>query len=155
LLRRYVDARLAFYDAGNDPERVDAAERVSIDLQRQLWARVVAGAKAEPSALLARLVSALNEMIDLDARRLAAYRNTVPGVVWLLVIVVASCGCWASGYGTGASGKRALFATVVLPLLIAVVITLIADIDRPRRGLIKVSQQSLIDVKQFLGQAES
>jgi hypothetical protein len=26
-----------------------------------------------------------------------------------------------------------------------------ADFDRPRRGLIEVSQESLIDVKQFVG----
>jgi hypothetical protein len=66
--------------------------------------------------------------------------------VWLLLMVVAGCGAWASGYGSGAGGHRSTFSQVVFPVLIAVVITLISDIDRPRRGLIGVSQQPLTEL---------
>jgi len=61
----------------------------------------------------------------------------------LLLLVVSGCGAWASGYGSGTSGLRTAFSQWVFPLLIGVVITLIADIDRPREGLIGVSQQPL------------
>jgi hypothetical protein len=43
-------------------------------------------------------VTALNETIDLDATRLAAMRNHVPGMVWLLLLLVSASGCWISGY---------------------------------------------------------
>jgi hypothetical protein len=43
------------------------------------------------------------------------------------------------------------FTNVTFPLLIAVVITIIADLDRPRRGMIGTSQQALIDLKRRLG----
>jgi len=71
----------------------------------------------------------------------------VPGAVWLLVLGVAACACCASGYGAGASGTRGSFSNIALPLLIAVVITLIADLDRPRGGLILISQQPMLDLK--------
>jgi hypothetical protein len=39
---------------------------------------------------------------------------------------------------------------VTAAILIASTITLITDLDRPRRGLIKVSQQSMIDLRATL-----
>ena len=47
-----------------------------------------------------------NELIDLDATRLNALRTHVPGAVWIILVVVAGCGCYVSGYGSGASGAR-------------------------------------------------
>ncbi len=66
------------------------------------------------------------------------------------VIGLAACGCCVGGYGAGATGARSAFTVTVLPLLIAVAITLIADLDRPRGGLIGISQQPLLDFKQSL-----
>ena len=43
---------------------------------------------------------------------------------------------------------------MTLPLLIAVVITIIADFDRPRQGLIAISEQPLLDLKQSLQQSQ-
>ena len=85
-------------------------------------------------------------MIDLDATRKAALRNHVPGAVWLLLLLVSGCGAWASGYGSGAGGLRSAFNQWVFPLLIGVVITLIADVDRPHQGLIGVDQQPMQDL---------
>jgi len=78
----------------------------------------------------------------------------VPSAVWLLVLTVAGAGCFASGYSAGASGERTGLSGAMLPLLIAVVITLIADFDRPRHGLIGISQQPLLDLKQSLQRSQ-
>ena len=148
LLRSYVDVRLDFYSAGNDSNKIAAAEEETARLQRELWVQTVAAAKEAPSPITATFINALNETIDLDATRLNALRSRVPSAVWLLVLIVAGAGCFASGYGAGASGERTGFSGGMLPVLIAVVITLIADFDRPRQGLISVSQQPLLDLKQ-------
>jgi hypothetical protein len=150
LLRRYVDARLDFFYAGEDRARQDAAEQAAAKLQRELWANAVAAAKEAPSPMTSTFISALNETIDLDATRLNTLRNHVPGAVWLLVLAVAACGCCVGGYGAGATGARSAFTITVLPLLIAVAITLIADLDRPRGGLIEIGSQPLLDLKQSL-----
>lgn len=151
LLQRYVDFRLAFYQAGRSEQDVAAAERASAAVQQQLWAHATASARLTASPLIAIFVTSLNETIDLDATRLAALRNRVPPPVWLLLLLVAGCGAWSTGYASGATGKRLWFSQLMLPLLIAVVITILVDLDSPRRGLVGVSQESLIDLKRSLG----
>jgi len=147
LLRRYIDARLAFSAAGRDPVLISKAEGMTAELQRQLWEHTVAASAEAPTPVTATFITALNETIDLDESRLVAFRSRVPAAVWLLLLVVAGAGCCASGYGAGASGARMGFSNVMLPILIAIVITIIADFDRPRHGLIDVSQQPLLDLK--------
>jgi len=154
LLRRYTDARLSFYNAGSDLTKIAAAEDEAAKLQRELWVQTVAAGKEAPSPLIATFINALNETIDLDATRLHALRSRVPGAVWLLLLIVAGTGCFASGYSAGASGERTSFSGTILPLLIAVVITIIADFDRPRHGLIGISQQPLLDLKQSLQRSQ-
>ena len=150
LLRRYVDARLAFHAAGEDEAKISAAEQQAAGIQRELWAHATAAAKENPTPITATFVSALNETIDLDATRLNALHSRVPDAVRLLVLVVAICGCVVSGSAAGASGKRNGFTDFLLPMLIAVVITLISDIDRPSSGLIRINQQPLLNLKQSL-----
>lgn len=150
LLNQYIAARLAFYEAGEDRTKQKAAEQSTQQIQRELWAQAVVAAKDAPAPLAASFISSLNETIDLDASRRFALRSHVPGVVWILVLSVAACGCVASGYAAGASGVRGGFTNFTLPLLIAIVVTLIADLDRPRGGLIGISQQPLVDLKESM-----
>lgn len=150
LLRRYVDVRLDFYYAGEDKAKINVAEQAAALIHRELWAHAVAAGQATPTPIIASFVSTLNETIDLDATQLYALRARVPAAVWLLVLVVAFCGCFVTGLGSGASSERSAFANVLLPLLITVAIMLIADLDRPRGGLIRIDQQPLINLKQSL-----
>jgi hypothetical protein len=150
LLRRYLDLRIEFYEAGENRHLTDATEQKTLAAQRELWERAVTSAKQAPSPIVATFINSLNEMFDIDALRYDALKNHVPGVVWLLVLGVGACGCGAAGYGAGAGGLRSGFSNVALPLLIAVAITLIADLDRPRGGLIRINQGPLTDLKQVL-----
>jgi Protein of unknown function (DUF4239) len=148
LLRRYVDARIAFHDAGPEPAAEVAAEQEAARLQAALWADAIVAARENPTPVAALYIAAVNDLMLRDAARLAAMHSHVPGAVWLLVLAVSLCGCGISGYSAGASGARSGFANILLPLLIAVVITLITDLDRPRGGLIGISQQPILDLKQ-------
>lgn len=154
LLQHYVDVRLEFYWSGEDDAALSAAERSAAEIQQQLWAHAVAAGRIAPTPLTSVFIAALNETIDLDALRLAARRNLVPSTVWLLLLLVAACGSWATGYADGVNGKRLWFSQALLPLLIAVVITLVVDLASPRRGLIGVSQQSLIDLKESFARTD-
>jgi hypothetical protein len=150
ILRHYVEARLEFYNAGHDQARIADAEKQTAKLQGDLWSHAAASGKEAPTVMTATFITALNDTIDLDATRWNALHSHVPGAVWILVLVVAGAGCFASAYGSGASGERSHFANIMLPLLIAVVITIISDLDRPRHGFIGISQQPLLDLKASL-----
>ena len=150
LLRDYVEARLDLNSAGTNVKLRELAESKAAQIHSDLWAHATATGKETPTPLVNGFVVSLNETIDLAASRANALRAHVPGAVWLLVLVVASCGCCVSGYHAGASGARGAFTTIVLPFLVAIMITLIADLDRPYHGLINISQQPLIDLQRSM-----
>jgi hypothetical protein len=151
LLRQYIDVRLDFYNAGVDEKKLRAATEQTELLHRQLWSRATAGAKVDSHSITTGLfIQSLNEVIDLHEKRIIALRNRVPDSVMLLLFIVSILTMGLTGYGSGLTGKRHFFVTTTVAILIAAVIYLIIDLDRPRRGLIKVSQQSMIDLKESI-----
>jgi len=147
----YVDARLAAANApAGSPEFLEQLGRSEVG-QAAMWRATVSEVRTNDTPATSLFVVSLNELIDLDAERLAASRNHVPNSVWMLLLIVASTVCWTTGYSTGLgeAGRHAL-PMIVLPVLLAIVTTIIADIDNPRRGLIKVSQQSMVDLQRTL-----
>ena len=95
-------------------------------------------------------VAPLNDVIDLHAERDAARQNRVPEIVlWLLLIgAIGSMGL--AGYGGGVGNRRNLAHTITVSLIIGLVILVTVDLDRPTGGLIKISQQSMIALRQSL-----
>lgn len=151
LLRRYVDIRLEFYRAGIDPVMLRQANDKTERTHRDLWSHAVAVGEKDPRAVTAGLfIQSLNEMIDLHAKRMAALENHVPEVVFILLYLVSIMALGMLGYGCGLGGRRSLLMAMTTAFLIALVILIIADLDRPRRGLVQVSQQRLIDLQESL-----
>jgi hypothetical protein len=151
LLRQYVDVRLEFYEAGTDETELSSASEKTERLHQQIWSHAIdLSAQAERAAAVKLFIESMNEVIDLHGKRLTALRDYVPRSVFLALYILAAVGLGFVGYGQGVSRHRHFFVTVILAILISTVITLIADLDRPRRGLIKVSQQSMIELRQSL-----
>lgn len=57
------------------------------------------------------------------------------------------------GYASGIAGHRLTLAAFILIVLMALVVYLIFDLDRPRRGIIQVSHESLLSLQQTIGAA--
>lgn len=151
LLRRYVEVRLEFYEAGIDQKRLDKATEATEKLQRQLWSHAAALGEKDPRAITTGLfLQSLNEVIDIHAKRMTALENHVPEIIIFLLYFVAIIATGLIGYGCGFSGLRNFFVTMVSSILIAAVILVIIDLDRPRQGLIKVSQQRMVELRDSL-----
>ncbi|MEO8613675.1 MAG: hypothetical protein ABI600_00920 [Luteolibacter sp.] len=146
LLVRYTKLRIEKFAHAESREAMAPVRKEVAEIHHALWQQANDAAKAQPTPITASFITTLNETIDLDSCRMAALRNHVPGAVWLLLLIVAGCGSWASGYGSGTGGFRSSFSQLVFPILIGVVITLIVDIDRPQKGMIGVSQQPMQDL---------
>lgn len=147
-LREYTQARLDAVDASKRGEAIARSERIQVTL----WSVASAAAAAAPTATVALFVAAVNEVIDMHARRVtAAMRNPIPPAIFATLYAVAALVLGALGYARGLTGDRDAAATVVLTLVLAVVIILILDLDRPYEGLLTVSQQAMQDVKAMMG----
>jgi hypothetical protein len=135
LLRQYAVVR---HDAATvGPEQSLQPTKA---LQSQLWQQIVSVTQQSQTAVVATYILTLNDMIDVSEKRLAAFENRVPKSVWMIIIIVAVF----QGFAGGFSLKRKLwFSLVSAPLVIAVVMALIADLDSPYTGLIHVEQNAL------------
>ncbi len=143
-LRLYVDARLEYGRAGIEEASIIEANRKSDLLQGQLWSQAIAAVDKNPAPVPTGLfVSSLNEVFDVRARRDAARQNHVPEIVLWLLFCVAVGTMELVGYGCGLGGPRNFVRTATISALISLVILVIVDLDRPRRGIIEVSQVSM------------
>jgi hypothetical protein len=149
LLREYLDARLAFVQAGKlEQERVNELLSGADRIQGRLWDMAVTNARKDMNSDVAALyVESLNEIFEVHALRLAfALQVRIPIGIWVVLYGLTILGMMVMGYHTGIAGSRRSMATLILALSFAVVIAMIASLDRPG-GFIKVTQQPLIDLQ--------
>ncbi len=150
-LLRYVDARVQFAEAGTDPQVALAAEQLSIRLHREIWDTLKSFA-ADPRSLgvLPMVATSINELIDLQAKRAASLDNHVPLIVWALLFGATFAGVFGLGFRCGLARRRLSFATTFFSLLLCTVLFVVIDLDRPFRGLVKISHQPLLDLQKSL-----
>ncbi len=151
LLRAYVDSRLEFVNAKIDEQLVARAYAKGEDLQDKVWSIASAAANQDPhSVATGLLIASLNEMIDTGEARRTAIDNHVPEAV-LGLLVVVSCGAVGFiGYSCGLAGRRRRPSTITYIVLSTLVLLTIMDLDRPRHGLIQVSQASMLRLQASL-----
>jgi hypothetical protein len=151
LLRTYTDVRIRGKDAHDVYEQIRAARQESGRLQEAFWRRAIAYGKKEPNVVRAGLLlQSLKEVIDLDAARWMAFQDQVPAMVIYAIAIVGLLAVLTVGYTFGLSGLRQPFSVCMLSLAITLVLAIIVDVDRPREGLIRVSQQPLLDLQKYL-----
>jgi hypothetical protein len=148
LLRQYVDIRLAASRSRDLAYEIRRSEAV----QEQLWARTVPIAQKTPDSIVTGLfVQSLNELIDLHAKRVtASVRNRIPLAIWVSLYGVTVLSFSVLGYHAGLVSTRRSFAILPVAVTFAVVIWLIADLDRPQEGALTVSQEAMIDVRKSM-----
>ena len=154
MLSAYVDSRLDFFSAGIDRDRLAAANAAAADLQQRLWKVTITMAERETRSVpLGLFIQSLNDAIDLNTDRLELLYNRVPLPVLAVVSILAIVTLSFIGYGCGLHGRRHLISTAFVSLLLVIVLTVIIDLDRPRRGLIQISQESMISLQEILKHA--
>ena len=146
LLRDYLDQRVLFYQT-NDGERLQQINRATAQLQAELWSAVLAAAR--PTPLLALAVSGMNDVLNAQGYTQAAWWNRIPVAAWVLMITIAVFANAMFGYGARRR-KAGVLHMLVLPLVLSIAFFLIADIDSPRRGVIRVNPQNLISLAHSL-----
>jgi FtsH-binding integral membrane protein len=148
LLRVYADQRIAA--SGTNLAEREAREMLTAKAnhtQAALWSLALQAAELAPNPVSTGLfVQSLNEMIDAMGSREAALDRHVPELVLLLLYATFLMTGAIVGYSAGVAGHRASFVTYVMVALIVVLVFVILDLDRPRRGLIQVSQKSLVEL---------
>jgi hypothetical protein len=151
LMDEYVACRLDDYSRPLDEQETAAANLACARLQSQLWSQTLPAVAKNPSPVpTGMFVSSLNDLIDVAAKRDAARENHVPQPVLTFLFLVTILTLALLGYGGGLGNHRHLAATATVCLLLSLVILVIIDLDRPRRGLITISQSPMSNLRSSL-----
>jgi hypothetical protein len=152
LLRQYLDNRLQEGSVDStEPERHESIIQRAKQLEAQLWSQAARAAEIDGRVVASGLyIQSLNELIDTSGTRNAALNRHVPEVVLLLLFATIVLTTATLGYSSGLAGHRVTLAAFVLMTLIALVVYLIIDLDRPRRGAIQVSHESMLSLQRSI-----
>ena len=149
LLREYTDVRLKIAPAMEDEEAEYLAK--SLEIQDLLWDEAVAASKEANDAATKLVIESLNEVFDMHSNRVAAsIYNRIAGNIWFMLFIVGALGILMSGIQNGVNGTKRYIAIIPLILAFTIVFALIEDMDNPRRGMFKVGQQPMLDMKKSI-----
>jgi hypothetical protein len=144
LLRQYVNLRVSSYTT-REESQIREINRRTEDTQSALWVAVSAAAVAHPTPNLTLTVAGMNDVLNSRGYTQAAWWNRIPVGAWILMAAISLTSHLLLGYGAkSAKAEGRLF--MILPFVISVSYLLIADIDSPRRGIIRVQPQNLISL---------
>lgn len=152
LFKDYIGLRVEV--SGVDLSRSDERSkylRKTTRVQNELWALAIAATNDDPRPVTTGVfVKALNDLIDSYGKRNALLQMHVPEVVLVLLFLVFISSGGILGYSGGLSGVRVLAPIVLVSFLITLIVFIIIDLDRPKRGLIQVNQAAMIELQQSI-----
>jgi len=141
LLKQYLGERVRYYMI-RDGRELDAINARTATLQNDMWAAVRAPAVAQPTPISGLAVASINDVINSQGYTQAAWWNRIPHAAWTLLTLLALCANYLVGLGAKRPNAE-LRLMMVFPAIVAAAFFLIADIDAPRGGVIRVAPLNL------------
>ena len=141
LLTRYTDERIRYYRNGEVGTGV--VDQDLRTLQNTLWSGVAHAANAQRDPVSAVVVSGMDDVFNSRGTTRAAWLNRIPAGAWALLATTALVVTLLLGYR---ERRRDAVVLTVLPLVVSIALFLIADIDSPREGLIRVAPINLVQL---------
>ena len=141
LLKSYLDQRILFYTT-RSAGRLEQINARTAQLQTDLWSAVEAPAAAQPTPVVGLAVAGMNDVLNSQGYTQAAWWNRIPIAAWCLMGSIAICCNLLAGYDarTVEASRTRVF---ILPLIVAISFLMIADLDVPHAGVIRVHPQNL------------
>jgi hypothetical protein len=140
LLKNYLDQRILFYQTRNEQQLVRINAQAA-SLQDQLWSMAEAAAEEHPTYPVGLAIAGMNDVLNSQGYTQAAWWYRLPDAAWAFMIGVAILSNLLIGY---TSHRRGIAVLLVLPFAASLSFFLIADMDSPRHGFIRVTPQNLI-----------
>jgi hypothetical protein len=121
-------------------------------VQDVIWRYARQAADEDPSlATTGLFIQSLNDTIDAFGRRNAEFDRHVPEVAWYVLYGVFLIVVGVMGFSAGLSGNRPFAVNYIMAAVVVLLMLLITDLDRPWRGIITVSQASMLELQSAVG----
>ena len=147
LLRDYLDQRILWYRAHTEEDVAKINADTTI-LQDKLWLIVSTEARNSQTPVMQLVASGMNDVFNSAGYTQAAWWNRIPRSAWMLLLVLAASCIVMIGFRNSAL-RKATFPWL-LPMVLSFAFALIADIDSPRGGMIRIQPQNLLALDESL-----
>jgi hypothetical protein len=148
LLQQYLEQRILFYSK-QDKEKIQEIRQKTDELQDALWKEVLPMARTHATPINALVLSGMNDVINSQGYVQAAWWNRIPYAAWSLMAAIAICANLLVGFGAR-NFKKNIGLFMIFPFVISMSFFLIADIDSPRGGVIRIEPRNLITLQKNL-----
>ncbi len=139
-LAEYVGTRIEFGKSTSNQVALAGSVNHAEQLQNEMWRQTTLMVQQNPNVVTSLFVQSLDKLPDLVEQRLAAEEKHIPAAIWLVMILIAALTCFVVGYGMQ---QRFFLGMLVVPLMVAIVLSLASELDNPRTGLVRDNQQSM------------
>jgi len=149
LLVEYVTVRLA---PSRGQATLDDMIARSEEIHNQLWSIAQANANEHPEwETRGLLVDAINEVIDVHGSRVFFGYARIPQLLWIAFYMISGLSFWILGILNSAVNRRNLISIILFALVVAGVLLVIMDLDRPQQGFLRIVQAPLISLESQIG----
>ncbi len=146
---QYVEARIAYYDAGVDDKKIETALKTGAYYSNRIWKRAADYSHDLEHRVSSQLmIPALNSMIDIVSTRDAQRLAKVPPVILMMLLILTLISSFLVGFGS--KGRRNPVMIAGFALMTTIALYLIMELDRPRRGILNLNKAE----KQIIGLRE-
>jgi len=139
----YAKVRLAYTTAQTAKEELPLITSTGT-VQNQIWQALQRLARRNPTPVTSTLIKSVNDMFDAASAQRFAFESRVPASIAWILIDGALLTVGAVGYHLGLSGYRQVLLMMLLLAMWTGGIALIADLNRPRAGAIRVDASPLL-----------
>ena len=146
LLKSYLDQRILFYKTRSERDLRQINARTA-QLQAEMWSAASTSIEALPSPMSTFVLGGMNDVLNSQGYTQAAWWNRIPIAAWMLLITISFFCNFLIGYD---APSREAFFLLILPIALSISLFLIADIDSPRSGTIRVEPQNLESLAESL-----
>ena len=149
---QYVEKRIRFYTTGADVQTIIQAKKEAAVISDRIW-KLAAETSKLPGMLIpsTQMIPSLNEMIDITTSIDAVQKSRVPDIILLTLGILALTSSFLAGFEAKCMVLRDWLVMSGFCLLTCLVIYVILDLGRPRRGLIRseIGEQAMIELRQM------
>jgi len=149
---KYLEARIAYYDAGVDEKNIKSALDESDMHSGSIWKLATALSQdRENFVRSAQMIPALNAMIDIVTTRENSRIAKVPPLILWMLLLLTLVSSFLTGYAQKTIQRNRVMI-IAFALMTALTLYLIMELDRPRKGWITLdpAEKKIVDLRQLL-----
>jgi hypothetical protein len=137
LLCQYIERRINFF-RDNSLQGGRSWNQLSEGSQQQLWLLAVSEATQSTLPVMDSFMTAYSELRISQQQTTAVSQRKIPDAAWLVIIVFSMATCCLIG-----CQQQQGFSLLVLPAMISLSLFMVAEIDAPGEGIIRVTPDDL------------